>query len=273
MFASPGDAGPGVGPRTGRPELTAALAARARPVSTAAARLLPLCTPLAPLFPDGALRRGSTTVVAGDPGRGATTLALALLAAPSTGGNWCGIVGLADPGVVAMAELGIDLARTVLVPRPGGGWVEAVGELLGGVDVLLVRPPGRCRPFLARRAAARARERRAALVVLVERVEEWPEGPDLVLTATAASWSGVGRGHGHLRGRLATVQVTGRRSADRASSCRLWLPAATGCVAEVREPRSATLAVPAGQAHPTTTPTAAAGRADLVDLVDLADRG
>src|ERR1019366_8519460 len=100
MFASDGGAAGGPGKRRGkRPELPPALVARARPVSTAAVRLLPLSAPLAPLFPDGALRRGSTTVVTGGPGPGATTLALALLAAPSTSGSWCGVVGLADPGV------------------------------------------------------------------------------------------------------------------------------------------------------------------------------
>ncbi|HUZ09331.1 MAG TPA: hypothetical protein VMU76_04100 [Acidimicrobiales bacterium] len=241
-----------------RPQLPPDLAARARPVSTAAVRLLPLSAPLGPLFPDGALRRGTTTVVTGVPGLGATTLALALLAAPSTSGSWCGIVGLADPGVAAMAELGIDLSRVVLVPRPRGGWAEAVGELLGGVDVLLVRPPGSCRAPLARRLAARSRERRTALVVLVDRVGDWPEAPDLVLRAAAASWRGVGRGHGYLRGRLAEVQVVGRRSADRTTSCRLWLPSGTGCVAAVAAPAPAD-PEPAPAPEPDTAPERVAG--------------
>jgi len=215
-----------------RPVLPPGLAERARPVSSASSRLLPLPAPLVPLFPDGALRRGATTLVAGGPGGGATTLALALLAAASTGAGWCGAVGLADPGVVAMVELGIDLRRVVFVPNPRAGWADAAAELLDGVDVVLVRPPGPARPTAARHLVARARERQVALVVLVDRVGEWPEGPDAALTVTAAQWHGIGRGHGHLGGRRAEVQVTGRRSAGRAVTRTLWLPSGTGALAE-----------------------------------------
>lgn len=200
-------------------------------MSSASARLLALPAPLVPLFPDGALRRGTTTLVTGGPGGGATTLALALLAAASAGAGWCGAVGLADPGVVAMVELGIDLRRVVFVPNPKAGWADAAAELLDGVDVVLVRPPGRARPTAARHLVARARERQVALVVLVDRAGEWPEGPDAALSVTAAEWHGIGRGHGHLRGRRAEVQVTGRRSAGRVVTRTLWLPSGTGALA------------------------------------------
>ena len=179
----------------------------------------------------GALRRGTTTTVAGLPGHGATTLALALLAAASQAGSWCAAVGLPDPGVVAVAELGIDLRRVVFVPHPGSGWAEAAGDMLSGVDVVLVRPPGRARQTAARHLSARARERQAALVVLVEHAGEWPEGGDLALSVGAVEWEGVGRGHGHLQGRRAQVRVSGRRSAGRATECSLWLPAGSGVVA------------------------------------------
>ncbi|HXY27922.1 MAG TPA: hypothetical protein VEH82_06545, partial [Acidimicrobiales bacterium] len=92
-------------------ELPAGLADRVRPVTPVAGRTLPVPPPLAPLFPDGRLRRGTTTTVAGQPGQGATTLALALLAAASASGSWCAAVGLPDPGVVAAAGLGLDLRR------------------------------------------------------------------------------------------------------------------------------------------------------------------
>jgi hypothetical protein len=212
-------------------ELPIGLADRIRPTTPVAGRLLPVPPPLAPLFPDGALRRGTTTTVAGLPGHGATTLALALLAAASQAGSWCAAVGLADPGVVAAAELGIDLRRVVFVPHPGSGWAEAAGDLLPGVDVVLVRPPGRARQTAARHLSARARERQAALIVLVEQVNEWPEGGDLALAVGAIAWEGVGRGHGHLQGRRAEVRVSGRRSAGRPLECSLWLPASSGVVA------------------------------------------
>jgi len=219
-------------PASPRPrELPVGLADRVRPNTPVAGRLLPVPPPLAPLFPDGALRRGTTTTVAGLPGHGATTLALALLAAASQTGSWCAAVGLPDPGVVAASELGIDLRRVVFVPHPGGEWAEAAGDLLPGVDVVLVRPPGRARPTAARHLSARARERHTALVVLVEHVSEWPEGGDLALSVGAVTWEGVGRGHGHLQGRRAEVRVSGRRSAGRVMERSLWLPAGTGAVA------------------------------------------
>jgi hypothetical protein len=229
MFAFSTD-GPAV-PRS--KELPIGLADRVRPHTPVAGRLLPIPPALVPLFPDGALRRGTTITVSGQPGHGATTLALALLAAASQGGSWCAAVGLADPGVVATAELGVDLRRVVFVPHPGSGWAEAAGDLLPGVDVVLVRPPGRARQTAARHLVARARERQAALVVLVDHPSSWPEGGDLALHVGAMEWQGVGRGHGHLRGRRAEVRVSGRRAAGRAVECSLWLPADSGEVTAV----------------------------------------
>jgi hypothetical protein len=161
-------------------------------------------------------------------------LALALLAAASQAGSWCAAVGLRDPGVVAAAELGIDLRRVVFVPYPGSGWAEAAGDLLPGVDVVLVRPPGRARQTAARHLSARARDRQTALVVLVDHANEWPQGGDLALSVGAIEWEGVGRGYGHLQGRRAEVRVSGRRSAGRVIECSLWLPTGSGVVATTR---------------------------------------
>jgi hypothetical protein len=216
-------------------ELPVGLADRVRPTTPVAGRLLPVPLPLAPLFPDRALRRGTTTTVTGLPGHGATTLALALLAAASQTGSWCAALGLPDPGVVAAAEVGIDLRRVVFVPHPGPGWAEAAGDLLPGVDVVLVRPPGRARLTAARHLVARARERQAALVVLIDTVSEWPVGGDLALSVGEVEWAGVGQGHGHLQGRRAEVRVSGRRSAGREVVCSLWLPAGSGAVATTGE--------------------------------------
>ncbi len=214
-------------------QLPEGLAARVRPTTPVAGRTLPVPPPLIPLFPGGSLRRGTTVTVSGAPGHGATTLALALLAAASCSGSWCAAVGLPDPGVVAAAGLGIDLRRVVFVPHPGAGWAEAAGDLLSGVDAVLVRPPGRARLTAARHLTARARERQAALVVLLEGAGSWPEGGDLALSVGAVEWQGVGRGHGHLQGRRAEVRVSGRRAAGRATECSLWLPAGSGAVSGV----------------------------------------
>ena len=156
---------------------------------------------------------------------GGTTLAFALLAAASAA-SWCAAVGTADPGIVAFAELEVDLGHLVLVPRPGPLWAQVAATLLDGMDIVLVRPPGHVRPNVARRLAARARERRGVLVVLGAR--EWPEGADVQLTVKAGAWQGVGAGHGHLQGRYLEVLSSGRRAAARPARVGLWLPALSG---------------------------------------------
>jgi hypothetical protein len=179
------------------------------------------------------LQRGAVIAVGvgdGTAGGGGRTLAFSLLAAASAGGSWCAAVGTADPGMLAIAELGVELGRLALVPGPGGAWPDVTGILLDAMDIVLVCPPGRVRPGVARRLAARARQRRAVLVVEAG-PGTWPEGPDVRLTVEGGGWDGVERGHGHLRGRYVEVVSSGRRSAVRGTRSGLWLPAASGAVA------------------------------------------
>ena len=204
-------------------ELPAGLADRVRPATPVAGRTLPVPPALAPLFPAGSLRRGTTTTVTGLPGHGATTLALALLAAASAAGSWCAAVGLPDPGVVAAAGLGLDLRRG-LVPHPGNGWAEAAGDLLSGVDAVLVRPPGRARLTAARTYGPGPR------------ASGGPGGPARGPRRLARGRGpGAGGGGGRVGGsrpgpraparRRAEVRVSGRRAAGRVSECSLGLPA------------------------------------------------
>src|SRR5580693_1815281 len=91
----------------GSGHISTTLAALARPTSSSRDQLLPLLPALVPLFPRGGLQRGSVvTVGTGEHTTGGgTTLGFALLAAASTA-SWCAAVGTADPGMVALAELG-----------------------------------------------------------------------------------------------------------------------------------------------------------------------
>jgi len=215
----------------GSGHVSAVLAARARPTSARGDQRLPLLPVLSPLLPGGGLQRGTVVLVdrveTGGAG-GATTLAFALLAAASRV-RWCGAVGTADPGVVTLAELGVDLGHLVLVPGPGARWAQVTATLLDGMDVVLVQPPRPVQPAAARRLAARARERRAVLVVLAP-ARGWPEGADVRLAVPAGRWHGVGDGHGHLRGRRVEVVATGRRAAVRPVRAELWLPGPHGRV-------------------------------------------
>ena len=216
----------------------ARLAERTRPVSSSQARVLPVAPLLGGLFPEGSLRRGTTIVVSG-PGRGtdadraadgSVSVALALLAAASAAGSWCALVGLAGLGAVAAHEVGVDLARLAVVPRPDAAWAEATAALIDGVDLVVLFPPFPPRPAMARRLVARARERRSVLVVVPGRVG-WPDPPDLRLSIDEARWEGAGTGEGYLAQRWMTVTATGRRSAALPRHHRLRLPTATGGMA------------------------------------------
>jgi hypothetical protein len=239
---TPGPEGPLPGRKLDRQRDLAALsllAERTRPVSSSQARTLPVAPPLGDLFPDGCLRRGTTIVVSG-PGRGtdadraadgSVSVALALLTAASGAGSWCALIGLDGLGAVAADEAGIDLARLAVIPRPDAAWAEATAALIDGMDLVVLCPPFPPRQAMARRLVARTRERRSVLVVVPGRAG-WPDPPDLHLTVGEACWDGAGTGEGFLSRRSMMLTATGRRSAARPRHQQLWLPSATGAVAD-----------------------------------------
>jgi hypothetical protein len=200
----------------------------ARPISLAGERLLPVLPPLAELLPGGGLRRGSVMAMPSSPVSGATSLALALVAAASQAGSWCAAIGLPGLGLAAAAELGITLDRFALVPNPAEQWAAVTAALIDAVDVILVRPSRRVRPVDARRLQARARERGA---VLMPCHDSWPEGADLRMAVVRSGWHGLGRGHGFLRTRMVEVLASGRGAASREHRIQLWLPGPDGRVA------------------------------------------
>ncbi len=217
------------------------MADRARPVTLARERTLPLLAPLRPLLPDEALARGSTVGVAGN---GATSLALALVAGPSQAGSWVAMVGLPELGLAAAEEAGVDLRRLALVPDPPTGqWATVVAALVGGVDLIVVDGRAALGTADGRRLAARVRERGSVLLAVEpgslprpSRSRAWPR--DLTLTVTAGSWEGLGDGHGHLRRRRVEVEADGRGRSARPRRCELWLPGPGGAVAPVPGGRS-----------------------------------
>ncbi len=216
---------------------TAALATMVRPAaaqqSTGIDRLLPVLPELRPLLPGGGLRRGATIAVGAGPlirstGRGrpagGTSLLLALLAGASRAGSWCAIVGVPTLGALAAAEAGIDLARLALVPEPGPEWPTVVAALLDGVDVVVAAAPGLVPATVARRLAARARQRGSVLMPYGGR---W-EGADLLVEAVRGGWRGLGQGRGRLRGRELVISARGRGGAARPVQARIWLPPGAG---------------------------------------------
>ncbi|MEX0428380.1 hypothetical protein AB3X52_12185 [Nocardioides sp. DS6] len=155
------------------------------------------------------------------------SLAMALLAGPSRAGEWCAVVGVDDFGVEAAAELGINLDRTILVPRPRDSWLEATAALVDVVTLVAVRPPSRVPDRIAEKLGARLRTRGAALIAVGDRGQDWPRA-DARLSVAAPQWSGAGCGEGHLRARRLVVEV--RRGAAPARRTSLWFPAADGAL-------------------------------------------
>ncbi|HUY29944.1 MAG TPA: hypothetical protein VMV02_02985 [Acidimicrobiales bacterium] len=238
------------------PESLSLLARRTRPTVLAREDLLPVLEPFADLLGSSGLRRGGTVVVSGSDVPGATSLLLALLAGPSAGGAWCAVVGAPDLGLVAAAELGVALSHLLLVPEPGRRLAQVAGALLEGCDVVCVRASSALAAPEARRLAARARERRAVLVLATGRTAGsagaiagparpsrpgagagrgagtgWPGTPDVRLEVTAGRFSGPGQGDGRVTARLVEVVATRRRAAPEELRRWLWLPGADGRVA------------------------------------------
>jgi hypothetical protein len=203
---------------TGDAAALARAAERARPISLAADRCLPVVEALVPLFPDGGLPRGSVVTCQGP---AALSLALQTLAGASQAGSWLGVVGLPALGLAAVAEAGIAFSRTLLVAEPPPQeWSTVVATLTDSVDAVLVGV-GRIRAADSRRLQGRLRERGSVIIAVGA-----PGGlePDLSLTVVDAVWEGVGRGHGYLRTRRVDVELTGRRAAARTRRASLWLP-------------------------------------------------
>ncbi|WP_246142155.1 hypothetical protein [Lacisediminihabitans profunda] len=175
-------------------------------------RTIPTHPAIAGLLPGGGLKQG----VAYSVDRSATLL-MALLAAPSAAGTWCGVVGVPEFGVEAAAGFGIDLDRLVLVPHPGGQWLAVTAAVADVLGVVVTRPPRRASDASVSRLTARLRQRGTTLLVL----GPWPQS-EAMLSLSESSWSGIGQGNGHLNARQVTVTVTSR--AGRPRSARLWLP-------------------------------------------------
>jgi hypothetical protein len=204
-----------------------AIAAQADAPVPARERALPVPEELSGLLPEG-LRRGSTVGVTGP---GATSLALATVAAASAAGSWVVAVGVEDLGLAAAAELGVALERlAVVAPPPSDAWGAVVAALVGSVDLVLVAPQERVRGADLRRLEARSRERGSVLVHLGDPAR-WPAAHDLVLTLRSPRWLGVGEGHGRLAAREVVVEATGRREAARVRRAELLLPGDGGRLA------------------------------------------
>jgi hypothetical protein len=155
------------------------------------------------LLPSG-LRRGAVYAI-----EGSTSVALALMAAPSAQGEWCGVLGMPDLGLEAAAGWGIDLDRLAWVDDPGERWLTTVAAMCDVLGIVLARAPRSVSPAETSRLAARLRQSRSTLLLL----GDWPQA-ESTLRVVSASWRGLGTGYGHLTDRQLRVEVRGRNGSD-----------------------------------------------------------
>src|SRR6266699_1933099 len=195
---------------------------------------LPVLPALRGLLPRGGLARGSVVAVAAF-----GLLCMALAAAASADGAWCGIAGIPEAGVLAAAGLGLDAERTLLVPDPGTSWPQVVASLLDGCELILLRPPARAPAQVRQRLEATLRRGRGVLLV----AGDWP-GAQVRLRVVTQRWTGLGDGHGRLRACCAEVVADGRGEAAMTRTRWLWLPGEDGGVA-VADPRDLPFDLPA----------------------------
>jgi len=251
-------------PARERPERLSELAGRFRPASLANEELLPTAAVFAELLGTPGLKRGSTIAVHGGRFPGATALLLALLVGPSASGSWCAVVGAPELGLVAASELGVALDRLVLVPEPGERVAAVAAALLEGCDLVCLRPSGPLAGSEARRLTARARERRAVLVVVSGSAAAlapagapaapgmgagqagaskgvWNETPDVALTVIDGHFVGVEEGSGRITAHLVEVVAQRRRRAPEQVRRWLWLPRPDGRMAPADETMPAPL--------------------------------
>jgi hypothetical protein len=179
---------------------------------------LPVLPALRGLLPRGGLARGSVVAVAEF-----GLLCLALAAAASADGAWCGIAGIPEAGVLAAAALGLDAGRTLLVPDPGPSWPQVVASLLDGCELVLLRPPERASAQVRHRLEATLRRGRGVLLV----AGDWP-GAQLRLRVASQRWTGLGDGHGRLQACCAEITADGRGEAAMTRTRWLWLPGEDG---------------------------------------------
>jgi len=187
-------------------------------------RVLEVPGSLGERLPGAALQRGSVVTVQGEPGAGATSVALAFAAAATAVGEWAGAVSLelpgsraspGDLGAVAALEAGVDLERFAVVRRvPPARWATVVAALLDGVSLVLAEVPRYARAGDARRLVARARERGAVLVPVLGQWcgsgMQWPADAALRLRAEGGCWPGLEVGTGLLAERDVHVHVEGK---------------------------------------------------------------
>ncbi|MGY5764528.1 hypothetical protein ACXET9_04920 [Brachybacterium sp. DNPG3] len=206
---------------------------------------LPAPGPLAPLFPRGGLRAGSSVAVAG----AASTSLLLSLAVSATGEDgWCAVAGMPDLGLRSAIDAGLDPHRLAVAPVLGEQVPKVLTALVDGVGVLVLGPGLELAPALWRSLLGRART--ADTLVLAAAP---PGRADIALSSASLDWQGLGAGSGRIRRRRLEVVSRGRGIAGE-NSVEVLLPQAMGMIEAIAPATPTAAATAAAEA---TAPVAA----------------
>jgi hypothetical protein len=146
---------------------------------------------LSPLFRRGGLPRGELVTVAGEL---SLSCALATIAAATREQKWCAGIGLGEPAVSSIADLGVDLDHFVNLATPGEDWLRVASILIESFDIILVDPGFTPSASERARLLAKIHERRMSLISLRPM-----SGSTEQIEITDTRWSGAEHGRGRLR--------------------------------------------------------------------------
>ena len=155
---------------------------------------------------------------------------LATIAAATREQKWCAGIGLGEPAVSSIADLGVDLDHFVNLATPGEDWLRVASILIESFDIILVDPGFAPSASERARLLAKIRERRMSLISLRPL-----SGSTEQIEITDTRWSGAEHG----RGRLQSCLV---RARSQTGAHRFLLPGPSGTPTSVP---AGTLDVPA----------------------------
>ncbi len=168
---------------------------------------LPVPAPLREAMPGGGLAHGTACLFSGTP-----LVLMGVLAEVTRAGGHAALLGLPELGLLAAAEMGADLRRIALIPRPGRDPAQIISVLLEGMDLVVLGPGSLdVAPARARALNARLRGKKTVLAVLGT---EWP-GARTTVAAHVRRYAGVSRGKGRLRSLELLITVQRRGSPPR----------------------------------------------------------
>lgn len=179
---------------------------------------------LAPMFRRDGLPRGEIVTLTGGQ---SLSCALAAIAVATQEQKWCAGIGLGEPAVSSIADLGVDLDHFVNLVTPTEDWLRVASILIESFDVLVVDPGFLPSAGERARLLAKVRERKISFISLTSM-----PGSTEQIKITDTQWSGTEHGHGRLRSCL--VQARSQTGVH-----RFLLPGPEGTPAEAPAPTPA----------------------------------